>query len=232
MIPSKAYILRINTDISKQYAKTASDSCEEVGLPWEYFEGYTVDDIKKMNIPKDFPVKGNKINFNGKGGACTAGHIHIWKMIADNNECAVILEHDALMLHKPEIEIPDNMIVALGYKVKDPDNYDHKKAGAPTKIENRAKHGGAHAYAINHITAKSLIKSIEKNGTRGMVDNAYFLRNSRPENIKLGISEPTCAIGWLRNSTIWPKSAVDNYRPLLDSFKNNYHSKQDLGLKN
>jgi hypothetical protein len=232
MKPSKAYILMIENDLSKQYAKCAADSCDAVGLPWEYFKGYTEKDKPWDN----FPVKSkSKLRVGGKGGAATAGHIYVWHKIANSNECAVILEHDAIMLHKPEIDIPDGMMVALGYKVEDPENYNHQKAGPPVRVENRNQHGGAHAYALTPKTAKSLINHIERDGLTTMIDNRYFLRQGsakRNKNIvPLGITDPVCALGWLRKSTIWNKAAVDNYRPILSSFRDNYKSNKDLGLK-
>lgn len=232
MKPTKAYILMIDTDLSREYAKCAADSCDKVGLPWEYFNGYR----EKDDIWTSFPIKSkSKFKIGGKGGACTAGHIHIWHKIANNNECAVVLEHDAIMLHKPEIDIPDNMIVALGYKVEDPENYDHQKAGKTLKIEARNQHGGAHAYALTSNTAQILIKRIEQDGLTVMIDNHYFLRQGSAKknlnHVPLGIADPICALGWLRKSTIWNKAAVDNYNPLLKSFKENYKSNRDLGLK-
>ena len=69
------------------------------------------------------------------GAACaTVGHFIIWKKIVDQNICGIVLEHDALMLHKPEVDIPDDQLVCLGYKVRDPENYKHEVAGAPQKI--------------------------------------------------------------------------------------------------
>jgi GR25 family glycosyltransferase involved in LPS biosynthesis len=232
MKPSKAYILMIDTDLSREYAKCASDSCDRVGLPWEYFKGYQ----EKDDIWTSFPIKSKtKFKVSGKGGACTAGHIHIWHKIANNDDCAIVLEHDAIMLHKPEIDIPDNMIVALGYKVEDPENYDHQKAGKPLKVEARNQHGGAHAYALTSNTAQILIKRIEQDGLTTMIDNHYFLRQGSAKknlnHVPLGIADPICALGWLRKSTIWNKSAVDNYNPLLKSFKENYKSNRNLGLK-
>lgn len=232
MKPSKVYILTIDTDVSREYAKCAADSCDKVGLPWEYFNGYK----EKDDIWSNFPVKSkSKLRISGKGGACTAGHIHIWHKIASGNECAIVLEHDSIMLHKPDIEIPDNMIAILGYKVRDPENYHHDEAGPPKFIEPRDRHGGAHAYAITPQTAQVLITNIENNGLTNMIDNQYFLRQGSSKkhnnNVPLGMTDPICALGWLRESTIWKKAAVDNYKPILKSFTENYKSKEDLGLK-
>jgi len=231
---TKAYILRIDTEISKQYAKTAADSCDSIGLQWEYFEGIN----GKKNEKQFSPWDQVKIDFGGKTpttkgpAACaTAGHFLIWQKIIDNNECAIVLEHDAIMLHKPEIDIPDNALVVLGYKVKDPEKYDHKKVGGPKVLEERAKHGGAHSYALNAVTANRLLKNIREGKRVNHIDNQFFLTGNSRGIVKLFITDPIASLGWLRESTIWGKSAVDNYLPILDSFKKNYVSKEPLGEK-
>ena len=226
-IPSKAMILRINKPVSIEYAKTCSDSCDKVGLKWEYFEGY-------MDLPGRRAWERIGIKLNWEIGAypnepinpaecCTAGHIAMWKAISEgNDEAVVILEHDAVMLHPIEIDIPDNMIVALGYKTPTPEKYDHVAAGKPTEIIKINGHEGAHAYAISKKTAKMLIDEIEKRGKlRGAVDNAYFILGQRNTAVPLGIMSPTPAIGWLRKSTIWGSAANVNCN-FISSFSENY----------
>lgn len=232
MKANKAYILMIDTELSREYSKCAAESCDKVGLEWEYFLGYREKDDINSRLPVKSPAG---IKLRGKGGACTAGHIHIWHEISKSDSPAIILEHDAIMLHNPKIDIPDGVIVVLGYKVRDPENYDYKKAGPPKAIQSRKRHGGAHAYALTPETAKTLIKNIEKDGLNNMIDNHFFLRQGSSkrysDKVPLSITDPICALGWLRKSTIWNKAAVDNYRPILNSFTENYHSKEDLGLK-
>lgn len=216
--PNKAYIIRISDPLSQEYAKTAANSCEKIGLPYEFIEGVTPetfeDDYAKL--------VGIRMRGNGKqkGYCATASHFKTWqKMVQDNVPCSVILEHDALMLYEPP-EIPDNMIVALGYKCFDPENYNHKEAGPPKDIRNIDGHAGAHAYAITISTAKSLLTELKNNFAYSMVDNTYFLKG-RKTSVPIGITDPTCAIGWLRESTIWNKSDSTQYH-FIDSFKNNY----------
>ena len=238
MTPQKAYILAIDDEISKEYTQTCIDSCKKVGMPYEVFYGIDYKKIKgNMEIwgnLKFLELKKSP-NINGAGACATAGHVMIWNKIVENKECAIILEHDSLLLHKVDIEIPDETVVVLGYKVTDPENYKHEEAGPPNRLEYRKKHGGAHAYALTWKTAERLIKNIKgsKKPLAQMIDNAYFLSNrGRGEDVPLAIVDPIAALGWLRKSTIWKKSAVDNYKPILDSFKNYYKSEADLGLKN
>lgn len=238
MIPQKAFILRIaDNPQSVEYSETAAKSCEKVGLPYEFYEGISHKKFGE-SIWKECQNRGLVVSnpkAKGAGGAATAGHFLIWKKIVDENICAVVLEHDALMLHPITAEIPENMIVNLGYKVTDPENYNHDHAlqemKGIQKVHGRQNHGGAHAYALRPSTANSLLKHIAKNANLGYIDNGWFLHNRHRGEVILGIMEPIAAIGWLRASTIWKESAVDNYAPILDSFNRNYKSKNSLNVK-
>lgn len=208
----KAYILSIDNELSREYTKTAIESCERIGLPYEIFEGFY-----RVSPSTAWNSIGLTRNFDGiraqrdAAQLCTAGHIAIWKRISENNECAAILEHDAIMLHAPTVDIPDNQIVVLGYKTDRPERYDHMKAGPPTHLSSINGHEGAHAYAITSNTAKTLIHEIEEFGIRGAIDNTHFLRRQRSTKVPLSIMVPTPAIGWLRESTIWGMAANRNY---------------------
>lgn len=235
MKPSKAYIIRIDTPVSKEYAESCANSCIQLGIEWEYFEG--INFHKNKNAKEMWEQVQKSIKFQnlphlkGAGAAATASHFLCWHKISQNNECAIVLEHDAIMLNKIEVDIPDNMIVALGYKVSDPENYHHEKVQKEQKIEERKFHGGAHAYALTPNTAQRLLNNVITSKGLSFIDNAFFLSPRCRGKVKLGIIDPIAAIGWLRESTIWKTSAVDNYAPILDSFTKHYKSKKDLGIK-
>jgi GR25 family glycosyltransferase involved in LPS biosynthesis len=233
-IPKKVYIIRINTDISKQYAKTAAKSCENLGLDWEYFEGVNFKDNR--NKDNMWKMVNEKIKFKtmpgiaGAAACATASHILLWHKIMESGETAIVLEHDALMLNRVEIEIPDVFFIVLGYKVVDPENYHIVKS--QQALFDRAKHGGAHAYAITAKTAGKLIQVLRTTSQKiTFIDNGFFLNGRNRGGVNLKIIDPICALGWLRESTIWKTSAVDNYAPILESFRKNYKSKQNLGIK-
>ena len=141
MKPTKAYILKIDTDLSNEYAKTAADSCDKIGMPWEYFEG--LQPTKDNDSPWEYVQKqgikfdSKKPSTKGKPAMATAGHFLIWHKIREENECAIVLEHDALLYHKVDIDIPDNALVCLGYKVRDPESYNHEQIGPPSRLEER-----------------------------------------------------------------------------------------------
>lgn len=235
MKPTKAYILKIDTDISNEYAKTAADSCDKIGMPWEYFEGLqpTEDNDSPWEYVQKQGVKfdNKKPSTTGKPAMATAGHFLLWHKIREENDCAIILEHDAVLLHKVDIDIPDNVLVCLGYKVKDPENYNHEKVGPPSRLEERRRHGGAHAYALTADTANKLLENVNNGKRINHIDNQFFLTDNSRGDVKLFITDPIASLGWLRQSTIWGKSAVDNYQPILESFKENYKSNENLGEK-
>jgi GR25 family glycosyltransferase involved in LPS biosynthesis len=225
----KAHILRIDNPISHEYAKTCSDSCDKVGLAWQYFDGYHKMDGRMAfgktgikNLPTSDYRYTENVSAADKAMCCTAGHFSIWKNIADGPEdVGVVLEHDALMLQPLTIDIPDNKMVVLGYKVTNPTRYDWIKAGPPKQIIDIVGHEGAHAYAITKKTARFLVDEIERQGIYSAVDNDYFLRGQRRTAVPLAIASPTPAIGWLRKSTIWTSSADRNYQ-FIHSFQENY----------
>lgn len=226
----KAYILKIDTPISNEYAQICADSCDNVGLKWEYFMGWSnctgrmawCETGIKMKFYEPMLTIDNP-TMEQKANACSAGHGAIWKKIAEGpDEVGVVLEHDAIMLQPiDKLHIPDNLIVTLGYKVTDPTRYDHKSAGQPKDLINITGHEGAHAYAMTKKTAKFLVEEIEARGILGAVDNAYFINKQRRTAVPLAIASPTPALGWLRQSTIWNSSAARNYS-FIPSFAEYY----------
>ena len=220
MKPSKAYILRIDNPISHDYAKTCANSCEKVGLEYEYFDGYYK--LDQNTLWKQLPLQFKINHVMDDGAACaTAGHFMIWDKIAKSDQAAVILEHDAIMLHPMNFDIPDNFIVTLGYKFRDAYRYNHVAAGPTQRLIDLRHHGGAHAYAITPTTARALLEELNDVGVIEAIDNMYFMRNARRSRIPMKIADPTPAIGWLRKSTIWNDSAEMNWPP-IDSFLQNY----------
>lgn len=213
MIPTKTYIIRISSSLSQQYAETCAKSCESLSIDYEFFEGIenmrnydawtsTGLDIRQGSMDHRKPSQGVDA-----AACCSVSHALVWKRIAETQQCAVILEHDALMLHKITVNIPDGKIVALGYKTTDPSRYDHIKAGPPKNILDIGSHHGAHAYAITPKTAEMLLEELRVYGGGGPIDNRFFMKE-RWSKIPLAIMEPTPAIGWIRESTIWEKAST------------------------
>ena len=224
---SKAYIMYHQDPISIEYAKDAAASCDKVGLPWEYYEGYKPDSQKDLwkNFKDTADVTVPKFKPMDKGAAgCTASHAHLWKRISKNKECVIILEHDGIMLHPLDLNIPDDRIVALGYKYYDWDKYDYQSAGPPKKLVDVQFHPGSHAYAITHVMAQTLVDEIEKSGITEAIDNRHFMHTRVIHTkTKMAITDPIAGMGALKKSTIWGRSAThNNVKELLPSFKEHF----------
>lgn len=226
MKPTKAFIIKINGETSEQYTKTASDSCDRIGLLWEYFWG--VEGVDQYTAFEKLPFKVDVHHSQLDAAACvTASHYLVWQKIVEEDVCAVVLEHDALMLHPIDLDIPDHLLVVLGYKSKTPKVYDHKKAGVPGSLVPIEKHSGAHAYCLTPKTAQYLLDEVKQTGIIESIDNRYFLRD-KPDKITkipLAITNPVSAIGWLRKSTVWGESWDFNY-PQLKTYVNNLNPKK------
>jgi FkbM family methyltransferase len=225
-VPSKAYILRTSNSNSIEYAKAAAESCERVGLAWEYFEG--IEGKTAAEAFAGLPINGD---VNDIAACATASHFAIWRRILENRETAIVLEHDSLMLHPVDIPIPDNRIVALGYKFKNIGIYDYTRAGPPARVVDVPRHSGAHAYALTWRTCESLLTEIDKNGVTRAIDNFYFMRVNQPgdteSSVPLAIADPTPAICWIRQSTIWEDPSTLNYE-LLPSFSENIVQRKEM----
>lgn len=214
----KAYIIRISSELSREYANIAAKSCEALDIPYEFFDG--IEDKNMKDAWEGYRI--SRTNFITDRSACaSASHAKLWRQIYDRKECAIILEHDVIMLHRVLLDIPDNMIVTLGFKVRNPEKYNHLKAGSSTNIIKINEHHGAHAYAITCQTAKLLLDELETVGVQGDIDNVYFMKNRRTR-IPLGLIDPISALGWVRQSTIWDEAAELNYF-FTPSFKNNFN---------
>lgn len=226
----KAYILKHDHPLSHEYAAVCAETCDAIDLDWEYFMGWSnctgrmawCETGIKMKFYEPMLHIDNP-NQHQKANVCSAGHGAIWKKIADgDDEVGIVLEHDAIMYYKPDIKVPDNYIIVLGYKV--PDHWNYKFLDAkhePRQLIPIDGHEGAHAYMMTKRTAQNLVWEIEQKGILGAVDNAYFIRGQRRTSIPLCIMSPTPALGYLRESTIWNTSAHRNYK-FIDSFQKYY----------
>jgi GR25 family glycosyltransferase involved in LPS biosynthesis len=230
--PNKAIIIYNENEISKKYLKTAADSCSALGIHSLHFKGYENQTTNDLEKEFGFKFGSDKFPMNNAVGCCSASHFRVWEYIATQHEPYIILEHDALLLHRVDLEIPNDTIVALGYKTHDPSKYDHVKAGSPNKILNINRHSGSHAYVITPNTAKKLLEELKIVGAERAIDNYYFMRKNDPDDtessIKLALVNPIAALAWVRKSTIWehvnPITSgydITNY-DLIESFLTNY----------
>jgi FkbM family methyltransferase len=224
--PRKAIIIYNENEISKEYLNTAIESCNSVGIqpmPFRGFDAGTIDDLEKIF---GFKFGTEMFPMNDPAARATASHFKVWEFIAEQSEPFIILEHDAIMLHDVNLPIPDDRIVALGYKVYDPKSYDHVNAGEPKEIIDINRFSGAHAYIITPKVAKMLLEELKEVGAERAIDNFYFMRKNdecdTESSVKLSVVNPIAALSWVRKSTIWEETPDSFNYNMVESFIRNY----------
>lgn len=150
----KAYIIRINTPESIEYANQCAASCVKHNVPYTFFEGYMKPDLEFIRNETDF-----EINLSPGERGCTASHVKIWKDIVNKGITAAIFEHDVIVKRNfLNIEVPDNSYLMMGYRVDNENDYEC--SNEPFSLAKIYKFEGTHAYAINPITAKACLNKI------------------------------------------------------------------------
>ena len=195
----KAYILYIDTDKSKEYAKECEASCWKHAVDREMFEGFmglTIEDLAKKT--------GWKIGREGledndrqyvKEYNAALGHIEIWRKIAAGTEAGVILEHDAIVKGDyTHLEVHDGQILHLGPRIDYASDYEFPDK--PDTYLKARRHEGAHAYAMTPNTARLLLDKIERE-KRLLPTEALISVRNRYDLDLLEIDPPyvVCAIG-------------------------------------
>ena len=220
----RTFILRHDDPKSYEYAAVAAESCDKHNMRWEYFEGFSnikgSDALKSLGIAVKKETQVSIASSKNKGQLCTASHVAMWKKMIDEKIYeAVILEHDAIMIKPFDMMLPKNTIVALGYKIHIPDNYNPPDEKTCCLRKIKGIHG-SHAYALTLETAKTLYDGVVKRRTAGCIDSHVMQRDRFRNGVNMMIADPIVALGWLRESTIWNKSVKD-HGPKIESFKEN-----------
>ena len=99
----KAYIIRVkNNNKSEALAKRCADSCDKVGMSYQYWDAYNGLDGELM--PPDHHSQIMKMikvtdHYMTRGEvACALSHISLWAKCVEQDQPIVILEHDAVMV--------------------------------------------------------------------------------------------------------------------------------------
>jgi GR25 family glycosyltransferase involved in LPS biosynthesis len=150
---SRAIILRHPAPYSIKYSEECAASCEKYGIPYEFFDGYYTTDVEELNRLSGWRFPNAWV----KEYCCTAGHLNIWRKIADEGGGAVaVFEHDAIVKrHLNDIEVSDGDVVFLGLRVDSRDDYDCPEADV--KMIPIQTFEGTHAYAITPVTARRCV---------------------------------------------------------------------------
>ena len=223
-----AYIIYISREESIEYANECARSCEEHGMPYTLWKGVEQADSYKASQETGFTFKMS----NGSGEiGCTASHLKLWRVIAEQPHACCVFEHDAIVCHNFfNIEIPDDKLVMLGYRVGSKGDYVYP--GGETSFIDIPKFEGTHSYCITPNMAKLLINKMEGEYTSrfGGVDTTIDGILSIQDNIGITkcIMDPppvVCVVG-NRVSTIQGRPADYNTSPSPGFIKGLQEGKQ------
>lgn len=180
-----AYIIKLSSNpVSVNLSERCKSSCEAVGMPWKFWEGFDGTDDTNITPPihlKDKEyfnwVKVHDTKITTSQIACVLSHFSLWCHCLTIDQPIVILEHDAIMLKKLDFFNFYNTVQYLGCV----EQYE----GAPqyiipphgTAFEKRLKFiCRAHAYAVDPQVCKNLITRFIQNGITNISTADIFIR--------------------------------------------------------
>jgi hypothetical protein len=173
---SKAYIIRVQGhEEGEQKAQRCADSCDKVGMPWEYWDAY--NGLEGTIVPPDNHsgimemVKITDHYMTRGEVACALSHISLWQKCVIDDQPLVVLEHDSIMVQPYMNHSVYNSICYLG---------GHEQAKQGWQVLPTPPHASegpnyhficrAHAYAIDPAVAKNLLAHVLKMGICAPLD--------------------------------------------------------------
>lgn len=187
-----AYILYVDDVNSISYAEECKRSCEEYNLPYTLVKWYKPPITTSSILHKHYfhlnPRLDDPTNIiHLKEAMCSTGHMYIWSMIMlERKGAAAIFEHDALIKRDIKIiDVEDNEIAFLGYRVDKADDYECMDTEY-TKLDIQ-EFSGTHAYAITPITARYLLNKVNYKH-----EFAKLCENCQCDSMYL----PICSVDW------------------------------------
>jgi len=172
----KAYIIRIaGHERSEEKAKRGAESCDKVGMPWQYWDAY--NGVEKPIQPPEHHndvmrlIKVTDHYLTRSEVACALSHISLWNKCVQIDQPIVVLEHDAIMVSPYLHHAVYNSIAYLG---------GHEQVDDGWKVLPTPPHSAegpnyhficrAHAYAIDPAVAKNLLAHVVKYGISAPLD--------------------------------------------------------------
>lgn len=175
---SAAHIIRIkNHSVSELKAAVCAKSCEDVGMPYHFWDAYdgTGETILPPPALTNYPVMAClKLtdHYLTRGEvACALSHISLWAKCIIDDKPLVILEHDSIMMRPYLKHILYNSICYLGSIEQQKMDWGVYPT-PPHGTEGRNYHFilRAHAYAIDPAVAKNMLAHVIKHGICASLD--------------------------------------------------------------
>jgi Glycosyltransferase family 25 (LPS biosynthesis protein) len=208
-----AYIIYIDRPESIKYADECAKSCEQHGMPYTLWRGVDMRETRGEDLEKE---TGFTWTSRSAEMGCTASHLKLWHVIAEQPHACCIFEHDAIIKHNfYNYEIPDNKLVMLGYRVLNAEDYQYPDGDVTFMDINKFE--GTHGYAITPNMAKYMIERMRGfytetfGGVNTTIDGILSIHDSF--GIARCVMDPPpviCVVGQDRVSTIQGRPAQYN----------------------
>lgn len=224
-------IRRLENDLSKQYAETCIQSCEQHNLPYELIDAVEhVDCHTAFQQVGAFCVPHYK---NTQGNCCChASHIRSWKRIIEIDKPCIILEHDAIVKGDvTKIDIPDMAVTTFGHRVSKIDDYT--PVGPAKRLVQIDKSVGVHACGLTPKTAQWLWDQARDVGISVGVDR--YLMMKRASGLPLYVCEPEQVVCWVRTSTSNMQKTIkykNGGRPCVTNYPCSFSKYWKRGFRN
>lgn len=154
----KAYVITITTlPKSVEIANRCIESGKQFGIDIEIFPAITPKDkVHELAKTYGINISGFDERFSRKDNAiaCFLSHYSLWKKCVETNENIFILEHDAVIKNKIDMDMKFKGVLSLGKP-------SYGKFNTPrngiSPLTSKDYLPGAHAYMINPKAASDLI---------------------------------------------------------------------------
>lgn len=154
----KTYVITITTlPKSVEIAKRCIESGKQFGIDIEIFPAITPKDgVYELAKKYGININGFDERFSRRENAiaCFLSHYSLWKKCVETNENLFILEHDAVIVNKIDMNINFKGVLSLGKPSYGKFNIPRNGIGPLTSKDYLP---GAHAYMINPKAATDLI---------------------------------------------------------------------------
>jgi Glycosyltransferase family 25 (LPS biosynthesis protein) len=202
----KAFILHTDNAKSRGYAKECADSCERWKVPYEYLLGEENLTVEAMEEKYGWTIAPGRYHPDWHNEfLCSLGHALFWQKVVDENKTCAILEHDAIVISNLcNVDIPDDTLAFLGYRVDNRDDYVVPSRPNYKHYETEAFQG-THAIAITPKTAKFLLDTFNKQFPMP-IDGMLGINNL--SKIRMTVVVPTPTVTEIREKSQTMKDEV------------------------
>lgn len=154
----KAYVITITTlPKSVEIANRCIESGKKFGIDIEIFPAITPkDNVHELASQYGINTRGFEERWSRRDNAisCFLSHYSLWKKCLELNESIFILEHDAVIVNKIDMNIPFKGVLSLGKPSYG--KFNTPKPGIGPLV-SKDYLPGAHAYMIKPKAAEDLI---------------------------------------------------------------------------